>query len=58
MVEEGALKESVDGGGFSQGLKRKLDSWHKEGEADMERASVRIQHLRGHETAGDTPAAV
>lgn len=31
--------------GRLQGLKRKLESWHEESEADLERAHVRVQHL-------------
>jgi hypothetical protein len=40
--------------GKLQGLKRKLQSWQEEGEADMERTNVRLQHLRGHENSSDT----
>ena len=37
--------------GRLQGLKRKLEGWHQQSEADFERAHVRLQHLRSHELA-------
>ena len=37
--------------GRMQGLKRKLEGWHQQSDADFECAHVRLQHLRSHELA-------
>ena len=34
-----------------QGLKRKLDSWHQDAEADLERTARRVEHLCGYHDA-------
>jgi hypothetical protein len=34
-----------------QGFKRKLDTWHQEADADLNRASMRMHYLRHHELA-------
>mmetsp|Transcript_27305 Transcript_27305/g.43851 ORF Transcript_27305/g.43851 Transcript_27305/m.43851 type:complete len:389 (-) Transcript_27305:170-1336(-) len=35
--------------GRLQGLKRKVQTWHQEGNDDLERTNLRIQYLRSHE---------